>query len=256
MDARPSLADLTDEIRNSDPELSKAMTASKRARLEVLTRELADQIGRPASEPARRAGGERVERGMQADDWPDVVRPPVQITDDQLATWLGQHPDHPDLLELQIRRRLERSEIGPDTANDQTLIALLHEYMQRRPVDPYPHKALARIWLASETPERAIEHLERLDLLEEHSTALAVQLATLYRQQGDPRRALEKATRAVRINPYHAPNRELAAAIAIEAGDLDAARLHIVALTLLEPARPQHNKRLEAIDALIRKRAG
>jgi Flp pilus assembly protein TadD len=151
---------------------------------------------------------------------------------------------------------MERIEIGPETAEDETLIALLYQYMERRPVDPYPHKVLARIWLASNTPQRAIEHLERLDLIEEHSTAFAVQLATLYREQGEADRALEKVMRAVRINPYNAPNRELAAAIAIEAGDLNTARMHIVALTLLEPDRPQHARRLEAIDTLMKKQAG
>jgi len=58
-------------------------------------------------------------------------------------------------------------------------------------------------------------------------------------------------TRALQITPYNAPNRELAAAIAIEAANLPAARDQIFALTLLEPDRPQHRKRLEAIEKLI-----
>ncbi len=257
MSPKPTMTELTDEIRAADPELSKAMTASKRARLEVLVREMEGQIGRPATKPARLPGENRiVERGVTADRWPDIVRPPVQITDDQLAEWIAKYPDHPDLVAQQIRRRLERIEIGPETARDEALIALLYRYMELRPADPFPHKKLAAIWLACDTPQRAIEHLERLELFAEHWTAIAVQLATLYRQQGDADHALEKATRAVCINPYNAPNRELAAAIAIEAGDLDAAKMHIVALTLLEPDRPQHQKRLEAIEALMQKRAG
>jgi cellulose synthase operon protein C len=254
MDAKPSMMELTDEIREADPELGRAMEASRRARLEALVRELGEQIGRPTSKPARRAEGEPIERGLTADRWPDVVRPPVDITDDQLAAWLEKYPDHPDLVELQVRRRLERTEIGQETGKDEALIALLYRYMELRPVDPFPHKKLAAIWLASETPQRAIEHLERLDLFEEHSTALAVELAKLYREQGDAKRALEKATRAVHINPYNAPNRELAAAIAIEMNDLDTAKQHIVALTLIEPDRPQHKKRLEAVEAILQKR--
>jgi tetratricopeptide (TPR) repeat protein len=257
MSPTPTMAELTDKIREADPELSKAMTASKRTRLEVLVREMADQIGRPTTRPARLPGEDRiVERGVTADRWPDLVRPPVQITDDQLAKWLEEHPNHPDLIAQQVRRKLEETEIGPETARDEALIALLYRYMELRPVDPFPHKKLAAVWLASDKPQRAIEHLERLDLMEEHSTAFAVRLATLYRDQGDPQQALAKVTRAVCINPYNAPNRELAAAIAIEAGDLDAAKMHIVALTLLEPDRPQHIKRLEAVEGLIRKRAG
>ena len=42
-----------------------------------------------------------------------------------------------------------------------------------------------------------------------------------------------------------------AQAIAVEAKKYEIARMHIYALTLLEPDRPQHAKRLEAIDKLI-----
>jgi tetratricopeptide (TPR) repeat protein len=255
LNATPPLQELTDEIRTADPELGEAMRASRQARLQVVVRELTDQVGRPTSKPMRSAEGDRRERGLTGASWPDVVRPPVQITDTQLLQWLELHPDHPDLVELQVRRRLERIEIGPQTAADEALIALLHRYMQLRPVDPFPHKKLAAIWLASDTPQRAIEHLEALDLIEEHSPVLALELARRYREQGDLPRALEKATRAVQINPYVAANRELAAAIAVQAGELDAARQHIVALTLIEPDRPQHARRLEAIDKMIAARA-
>ena len=83
----------------------------------------------------------------------------------------------------------------------------------------------------------------------------AVNLARLYRQSGALDTALEKATRALQINPYDADNRELAAAIAVEAGGLEVARQHILALTLIEPDRPRHRQRLEAIDRLIAQRS-
>jgi len=38
---------------------------------------------------------------------------------------------------------------------------------------------------------------------------------------------------------------------AVEAGDLPAARRHVLALTRIEPTRDQHRRRLERIDALI-----
>lgn len=257
LDAKPTLAELTDEIRNAEPELSKAMRASREARLNMLVKELSGQIGRPTSRSARgkKDGMPPAERGVTADRWPDVIRPPVQITDDQLAIWLEKYPEHPDLMELQLRKRLERIEIGPDTAKDEALIALLHRYLELRPVDPFPHKKLAAIWLASDTPQRAIEHLEALDLIEEHTPVLALELARLYRAQKESAKALVKVTRALNINPYNAPNRELAAAIAIEAGDLQTAREQIFALTLLEPDRPQHQKRLEAVDKMLRERS-
>ncbi len=58
--------------------------------------------------------------------------------------------------------------------------------------------------------------------------------------------------RAVSIDPYRAELRELAAAIAIEAGRLDVARLHVRHLTLLEPDRPRHTKRLARIEELMK----
>jgi len=56
----------------------------------------------------------------------------------------------------------------------------------------------------------------------------------------------------VRIDPYDATLRELAAATAIESGRLEDARFHLRALTLIEPDRPQHALRLERLDAMIR----
>ena len=99
-------------------------------------------------------------------------------------------------------------------------------------------------------------HLEELDAREEKSPVYAWRLAGLYRQRGDLEKALEKITRAVQIDPYNASNRELAAAIAIEAGRLDLARRHVRALTLLEPDRPQHQKRLERIEELLARQTG
>ena len=47
---------------------------------------------------------------------------------------------------------------------------------------------------------------------------------------------------------------ELAAALALENRDYELARVHIEALTRIEPDRPQHEKRLEAITRLIGKK--
>ena len=53
------------------------------------------------------------------------------------------------------------------------------------------------------------------------------------------------------MNPYRPENRELAAAAAIEARDLQAARRHIEALIILEPDEPRHVRRIEAINRLL-----
>ena len=103
-------------------------------------------------------------------------------------------------------------------------------------------------------PAAAIPHLEALDATEQKSPVYAITLRDLYRQLGELDRAMQYATRALHINPYDARNREVAAEIAIQQRQLPLARTHIVALTILEPDRPQHEKRLEAIDRLMERR--
>jgi len=246
--AKPTMNELTDQLRATDPNLTEVMAASAQARLDVIIDRLTEQIGEPSS-------GDIRDKGLTADRWPDMVRPPVDIPDEQISIWLGEHPEHPDLLELQIRRRLANlgDRVSPD---DTATIELLNQYAKVRPVDPFPHKKLAQMLLETERATEAIPHLEFLDVREEKTPVYAIQLAKLYRQQGDLPAALAKATRATYINPYNAPQRELAAAIAVEAKKYEVARMHIHALTLIEPDRPQHQKRLEAVEKLLKDGAG
>ena len=237
---QPSMTELTDELRMADDDLALVMYASRKARLDAIVREMARRIGRPA-EP--RSGP------FTADDWPPLLRPPVEISDAQLAAWREAYPDHPDLLRTEIERRLEAAD-EPESA----LIPLLERYIELRPVDTFPHRILAQIHLDGETPARAIPHLEELDIREERSPVYALRLAKLYRDRGQSARALAKITRAVQIDAYHPAGRELAAAIAIEAGRLDLARLHIEALTILEPQNPRHRERLRRVDELLTQR--
>jgi len=238
LDPEPPMEDLLDELRSADPAIEAQMEKSRLARLNVIVKRLSDQIGEPAR--LRR-------RELTAQDWPDLLRPPVNISDEQLDTWLAEHPDHPDLLEIRIRRALERA----NDEVDESMITLLEQYAGARPVDPMPHRKLAWYWLAGETPDRAIPHLEMLDAVEEKTPVFATQLAKLYREAGQRDKAMAKATRAIHFDPYDAPARELAATIAIEIRNLQLARQHIRALTLIEPDRPQHQRRLEAIERLL-----
>jgi tetratricopeptide (TPR) repeat protein len=236
----PTLEELEDQLRAADPELAAKTATSQQARLDVIARALAERIGAPGT--ARGNG----RRALTADRWPPLIKPDVEIDDPTLGAWLQEYPGHPDLLELQLRRRIAQDG-GPDAA----LVDLLDRYARARPVDPFPHKQLVQLWLESDTPQRAIEHLEALDQREQKSPVFALKLAELYRATGQPQKALEKATRAVQINPYDADYREIAAASAIEARRFDLARMHVRAMTLLEPDEPRHRKRLEAIDRLI-----
>lgn len=238
MNAQPSMSELMDSLRMQDPELAEQIRASREARLQAIARAVTEQIGRP-EQPGRRV--------LEAEDWPELRKPPVEISDEQLEVWLEEYPDHPDLHELRIRRMLIRR----DGRADEAMIPLLERYAELRPVDPMPHQRLAQLYLATDQPTLAIPHLEALDAREQYSTVYAVELARLHRESGRMEAALDRATRAVQINPYHAPHRELAAAIAIEHGDLDAAHMHIRALTQLEPDRSVHQRRLEAVKRLM-----
>ncbi len=240
----PPLEALEDRLRAADPELAARTATSQQARLDAIARALADRIGAPAS--PRRKG----RQALTADRWPPLIKPPVEIDDATLDAWLVEYPGHPDLLEIRLRRQIEQR-----GAPDPAMVELLDRYAQARPVDPFPHKMLVQIWLASDTPQRAIEHLEALDRLEQKSPVFAMKLAELYRSAGDLQKALEKATRAVQISPYDADYREIAAASAIQAGQLDLARMHVHAMTLIEPDEPRHRERLEAIDRLVAQRS-
>lgn len=225
----------------ADPELAAALIASKQARIDAIAQTMVQRVGQPAKARSR---------PFTADRWPDLIRPPVEIGDETLWDWLVQYPDHPDLLELRLRRRIK--EVG---SRDESLIPLLKQYAKARPVDLFPHKRLTDIYLHSDRPQAAVAHLQEIDRREEKTPVYAVNLARLYRQSGALDKALEKATRALQINPYDPDNRELAAAIAVEADRFEAARQHILALTLIEPDQPRHRQRLEAIDRLIAQRS-
>lgn len=174
--------------------------------------------------------------------------PTLEEIDGALAT----HPAHPDLLRLAIATRLERSQNEP-TAE---LVPLLERYARARPVDPLPHKLLATWYMTGEGrqhPEagaRAIEHLTYLDVREQYSPAYASELAERHAAAGDWERSWASALRAVRIAPYDARTRELAATVAIKRSDFAEARHQLRALTQIEPDRPIHAKRLERLDEL------
>jgi tetratricopeptide (TPR) repeat protein len=239
--ASPSLDDLINDALADDSEYQLMLLASKRARLTAIGKRLVEEIGRPRTPRTKR---------LRARDWPSLARPPYEPTDAQVDAWLTAHPDHPDLLELRLRRDIDRTGGVGEAQLD-----LLHRYARARPVDPYPHKKLVQYYRTTDQLEQAAPSLEFLDVREEYTAVYALELARVYRHLGDPERARAKALRAVEINPYDAPTRELAAALAIESRQLESARLHIEALTLIEPDRPLHQQRLERLDAMIARQA-
>lgn len=186
------------------------------------------------------------------------------VSPERLAQLVEQHPLHPDLLELAARRAVRDADAAqdgggdappqgnaPTTALPESATALLRKYALARPLDPWPRRRLAAEAIDAQRWDEARDHLAFLDAREDADPAFALELARIERLRKQPRAALTAAERAARIDPFDAPTRELAAACAVEAGDLPAARRHVLALTRIEPTRDQHRRRLERIDALI-----
>jgi tetratricopeptide (TPR) repeat protein len=193
------------------------------------------------------------------------------ISSERLSKLLAQYPAHPDVLELAARRAVREAEGSQDggTGGDpaaparenvvkgalpESAVALLRRYALARPLDPWPRRRLAAVAIDAQRWDEARDHLAFLDAREDADPAYALELARIERLRKQPRAALVAAERAARIDPFSAPTRELAAACAVEAGELSAARRHVLALTRIEPMREQHRRRLERLDALIAER--
>ena len=187
--------------------------------------------------------------GLGLGDKIEPVRPDRVLLED----WLAEYPGHPEILRALV---LAETKGGRGRATPE-LIPLLEAYANARPVDPLPHRLLAQLYLSGEAEsvvggkDRAIPHLEYLDAREVHSASYAIELARRYADLGDWTRARAKAERAARIAPYDADVRELAARVALQAGDPATAERHIAALTEIEPDREIHKRRLEAVRRML-----
>jgi hypothetical protein len=206
-------------------------------------------------------GGERlVEQGLMLPDGvPDVMElltgamgdagegaPRAMPDAAAIDSLLEQYPEHPELLDLKIG--LAFAGAGERLSDEQ--ITLMERAMATRPADDAPHRRLARHYLAGESfaeRAKAVEHLEFLDVREINSPAYAAELADLYAKLGEKDRAFAKAERASGIAPFDANQREQAARMALLAGDRAAAERHLTALTIIEPDREIHRRRLGAL---------
>jgi tetratricopeptide (TPR) repeat protein len=176
----------------------------------------------------------------------------IPVTDELVDQWIEQYPGHAELLGAKMARALAQSDQHATEDN----APLLEQYAAARPIDPSPHRLLAQLYLASQSPaerQRAIPHLEYLDVREQYTPAYAIELARLYSALKRWDLAMAKSERATQIAPFDAGQRELAATIAIQNGALSAAERHIAALVDLEPGRSVHRKRLDRIRELIAK---
>lgn len=175
------------------------------------------------------------------------IQIPVKaLRERDIDSWLREYPANPDVLSLRLN-------LATSTFDAQSYISRLESYQAARPVDPMPFRVLADLYLKSESPQNAVPYLEELDRREQSTGAFAAELAGLYRQRKIYARAEAKAQRALIIEPFNAGYRELAAAVALQVRDFAEARHQLVALSRIEPDRPQHIKRLQALDRLEEK---
>ncbi|MFN9974972.1 MAG: hypothetical protein ACK58T_34280, partial [Phycisphaerae bacterium] len=117
----------------------------------------------PQAQPDAPAEGDPAEKPMpkpsRANQRAEDEGPSLEV----IEGWLKDHPTHPDVIEMALRRRLAASngKLTPES------IDLATRYAAARPVDPTPHKLLAALHLdatsPSHDPAKAIAHLEYLD---------------------------------------------------------------------------------------------
>jgi hypothetical protein len=187
------------------------------------------------------------EEAVEEDDSSAAV--PAEPTPEVLEKWLAKHPSNPFVLAAVVKSRAVQQG-GRIQVKD---IEVVERYAMARPMDVLPHKLLADFYLSGageemqRGPERAIEHLEYLDAREQKSAAYAIELSRQYAAGGNLEKASEKAERATQITPYDAGAREFAATAAMRRKDYTTAERHIRALVAIEPDRPVHQQRLEAV---------
>ncbi len=242
LDPDPPLAAIARALVAGDEAAEEGLRDLERKRLDAVVAAWTNAIGRPSERPWT----------FTRAQWPAPAQPAVEFDDATLAAELARHPAHPDLLEIALRRAQRGASPVAGGSGE-----LLERYAVARPVDPMPHRLWAKEALREgaegadgTASTAALAHLEALDLVTDKDNVYALAIARRARSAGDRARAALAAERAARINPFDAGVRELAAAIAVEAGDLAAAERHIDALVVLEPDRAVHRARQERIRAL------
>ncbi len=162
------------------------------------------------------------------------------IDDEQLGKLLTEMPDHPVLLQISAALAIKAEEYDDATQ-------LVERYAKVRPVDPWIDRARLRIALHQSNAKAAIAPLKRLDARESTFGDYAYQLAELYRQTNNIEGAQTAAKRALWREPFNGKFRELAATIALQAGDFEEALHQMKALAALEPHQAIHQLRIAAI---------
>ena len=169
------------------------------------------------------------------------------VGEETLKGLMEKHPSHPAVLKAAAEHRLTK--LG-EAADDGAVAAAgeaVEAYAAAVPVDPWIYEARLRIAGHRDDLEGATAALEELDLRAADSGRFAAKLAELSREAGRYEDGLAYAERALEREPYNGTYRELAATLALQAGEMDRAVFHLESIALLEPDRPVHQLRLAAI---------
>ena len=236
MAPQPSLRELTIEHMRVSEQYREQYVRRREVQLDVAGRRLMRDItstNRPDKDYLRRP-------------LPPMDLSGIDFDDAVYAAWLDRYPDHPDALAHLARKAASKP--GP---LDDAAVELLRRLADARSVDPFPHQRLAEHHLALGQYAHAIEHLAYLDARAVYRTTYGEHLVRCHRKLGDLTQAQTQAERLVRIDPFNAGLRELAAAVALQAGDDQRALHHVEALIRIEPDRARHEKRLKALQARL-----
>ncbi|MEM9881808.1 MAG: hypothetical protein AAF800_02685 [Planctomycetota bacterium] len=161
-------------------------------------------------------------------------------TAELIALYESDGSRHPGLLRLIAGRAV-------DLPDAEAARHWLHRYAEARPADPWPHRQLVKLAFDLGEPDAALGSLQLLEKTNNYTADWSRQLAQLHRDAGRLDRAYHATRRALHFEPYNASFRELAATLALQRGDLDAAAFQVEALEMLEPDRPIHARRLAAL---------
>lgn len=148
--------------------------------------------------------------------------------------------DSPEALRLLAQHALQGDDV-------EQAIAGLSAYRDARPADPWSHRQLTRIAIEQGRAADAIESMTYLDKIEGDAPEYAIELTRVHRRAGRLEEALFYAERAVLREPYNPTFRELVATVAVQSGDWELGAFHIEALSLIEPGRSIHPRRLAAV---------
>lgn len=158
----------------------------------------------------------------------------------KLGQLLTEKPEHPVL--LQVSAALAMQDEDYKSASQ-----FVERFAEVRPVDPWVDRMQLQIALRENKPKDAIAPLVDLDSTESMIGDYAYQLTELYRQTGNIEAAAGSSKRAVGRAPFNPKYRELAATVALQAGDMDEALHQMKVLAELEPHQAIHQLRVAAI---------